>query len=57
MYKDRFKNGANWAYNEFINKACEYLKYNIYQFGIEQDKTWEEQIEIFVNRFKKAMEE
>lgn len=54
---EAFLAGANCAYNEFINKACEYLKYNIYQFGTEQDKTWEEQIEIFVNRFKKAMEE
>lgn len=29
MYKDGFKDGANWAYNEFINKACEWLKFHI----------------------------
>ena len=40
-----------------IDKVCNYLKHNLSKFGSEQDKTWNENIEIFVNKFKSAMEE
>lgn len=53
IVREFFKLGAKIQ----LERCCEYLKYNIYQFGTEQDKTWEEQVEIFVNRFKRAMEE
>ena len=39
-----------------IDKACEYLKHNLFNFGSEQNKTWNENIEIFINKFKSAME-
>lgn len=47
MYKDGFKDGANWAYNEFINKACEWLLKGGY--FINSNETIED--------FRKAMEE
>lgn len=40
-----------------LDKVCKYLKNNIHKFGSEQDKSWEQQIEIFIENFKKAMEE
>ena len=40
-----------------IDKACEYLKHNLFNFGSEQNKTWNENIEIFINKFKSAMGE
>lgn len=40
-----------------IDTVCNYLKHNLSKFGSEQDKTWNENIEIFVNKFKSAMEE
>lgn len=40
-----------------IDKVCNYLKHNLSKFGSEQDKTWNENIEIFVNKFKSAMED
>lgn len=40
-----------------LDKVYKYLKNNIHKFGSEQDKSWEQQIEIFIENFKKAMEE
>lgn len=53
IIREFFKLGAKIQ----LERCCKYLKYNINQFGAEQDKTWEEQVEIFVKRFKREMEE
>lgn len=60
---DAFKEGAKWADENqkeglvSIDKVCNYLKHNLPKFGSEQDKTWNENIEIFINKFKSAMKE
>lgn len=54
---EAFLAGANCAYNEFINKACEWFKNNIFKYP-----WWDNDAPSFdendiVNDFRKAMEE